>query len=197
VRISRDLLRYLDNLGDHKPITRRHIKEEMPSMQVLRTIIPTVVTDDELLWYYERHVKEDLDEPATRIRFLILINHFVRIRLDPEFLIAEAVSVHRTTGLTHKNAKTKSLYKMAAECKRFGSESLAPNALKFMEWWKKTGRNTKALLEDHNGNPLAVKVKKGVWRATGTNSVFSTPAAASLYAREHFRNLYMKLLGDE
>ena len=191
------MLQRLDGLGDHKPVTMQHIMETMPDLPYLREIVPPVVTDDELLWYYERHVKGDLKEPATRIRFMLLVNHFVRIRLDPRFLLAEAVSVHRTTGLKHKTSKTKSLHKMAAQSKRFGVQSLAPHALDFMEWWKKEGKNAKTLLHDHNGKPLATRMKKGAWKASGTNRVFSTPAAASLYARDHFRNLYDKLLGDE
>jgi hypothetical protein len=189
----------LEKLGDHHPIRAKHILEDMPDLVYIRGLIPLFITDEELLWYYDRHVREDLNEPAVRIRFLILMNHFVRIRTDPQFLLAEAVNVHRITGTTHKRQRTVQLTKLAEEVGCFGEESLAPDALKFMEWWAKCKRKNKIPMKDHKGLRIVLKTRStpAQYFTRFSPELFTCEEAAGRYARDHFRLKYLKLLEDE
>jgi len=199
VKISSALQIALEALGDHRPIRTKHILEDMPDLVYIRGLIPPFITDEELLWYYDRHVRDDLKEPAVRIRFLILMNHFVRIRTDPRFLLAEAVNVHRITGTTHKRQRTAQLSQLAEEVSCFGEESLAPGALKFMEWWAKCKRKNKIPVKDHNGRRIVRKSrsKPAQYSTHFSPELFTCNEAAARYARDHFRLKYLKLLEDE
>jgi len=197
VKISKGLLESLDNLGDHHPLKVTHFIQEMPSLEVLRTLIPNIIKDDEIEFIYSKQDRWDFWFPKHRIAFMLFINHFFRIRTDPRFLIAEAVACHRITGTKHKARRHAELLQMAKEAQQHGCESLAPGAYAFLEWWAKGKRRKNLPMFDHLGRRTVFRKSHLQWGTHLNGEVFSCKSSAERYARDHFRLRYEALLEEE
>lgn len=197
MKISKGLLEFLDDLGDHAPLNSTHIMETMPDPPTLRGLIPSIVKDDELIFIYNKHEKYDFWFPKTRIGFMLFINHFYRIRLDPRFLVSEAVACHRITGTEHKKRRIAELHEMVEEAKCFGSKSFAPQTFEFLEWWSKYKRKKTLPKTDHLGRTLVFREGVKEWGTSLSQQLFSCKPAAERYARDIFRLKYNALMEDE
>lgn len=197
MQISKGLLEFLDDLGDHQPLNPSHIMTEMPSLTELRGLIPAIIKSDEIEFVYEKHEKYDWWFPKTRIGFMLFINHFYRIRTDPRFLVSEAVQCHRITGTEHKKRRHEELMQMVDEAKEYGCDSLAPQAFDFLEWWRKKKHHKTFPRVDHLGREIVFRTGSKAWGTYLGSQVFSCRPAAERYARDHFRLKYNALLEDE
>lgn len=197
MQISKGLLEFLEDLGDHQPLNPSHIMTEMPSLTELRGLIPAIIKSDEIEFVYEKHEKYDWWFPKTRIGFMLFINHFYRIRTDPRFLVSEAVQCHRITGTEHKKRRHEELMQMVDEAKEYGCDSLAPQAFAFLEWWRKKKHHKTFPRVDHLGREIVFRTGSKAWGTYLGSQVFSCRPAAERYARDHFRLKYNALLEDE
>lgn len=197
MKISTGLLEVLENLGDHQPLNPSHIMETMPDLPDLLGLIPNIIKTDELEFVYKKHEKYDWSFPKTRIGFMLFINHFYRIRTDPRFLLAEAVQCHRITGSDHKKRREAQLLQMVSEAKEYGCESLAPEAYKFLEWWRIKKRRKTLPLRNHLGKLIVFRNGYKSWSTILSPQLFSCKPAAERYARDHFRLKYERLLEEE
>ncbi len=197
VQISKGLLEFLDGLGDHQPLNTSHIFSEMPTLQQIRSLTPSIIKSDELEFIYDKHTKYDWSFPKTRIGFMLFINHFVRIRTDPRFLVSEAVQCHRITGAEHKKRRHAELMGMVEEALEHGCESLAPQAYTFLEWWRNKRQLKTFPRTDYLGRATVFRTGESSWGTHLGPQVFSCRTAAERYARDHFRLKYNKLLEEE
>ena len=197
MQISKGLLEFLEDLGDHQPLNPSHIMTEMPSLTELRGLIPAIIKSDEIKFIYDKHAKYDWWFPKTRIGFMLFINHFFRIRTDPRFLVSEAVQCHRITGTEHKKRRYAELMEMAQEALEYGCESLAPQAFAFLEWWRSKKHRKSLPRTDYLGRATVFRTGRKSWGTHLSSQVFSCRPAAERYARDHFRLKYNALLEEE
>ena len=90
--------------GDHFPVTPDMIRFSLPSIEDFREVVPDTMSSDELDWVYLRHSTHGREtSPEWRARLMYYINHFVKMRTDPDFIKSEAVVCHLSNNNLQKS----------------------------------------------------------------------------------------------
>jgi len=196
MKISQELLHDLSGVGPVKP---EHIMEYLPSLKVLRGVVPPIISTEDLGNILKKHGYLNQDAfPEIRIRFMLYINHYIRIRTDPEFLSTEAALAHKTTGTNPGGDRVAQIRDMTYAAESLKKHPATTTTADFLEWHDRVNGSFYTLA--HDGRPIVTWCRKrNRWYITHekTPQLFYTKSLALGYARERFLSEYQTILGEE
>ena len=207
MKISQELLDELEALGKHSPVKPNHIMEYLPSLKAMRKIVPPIMSTDYLEWVLNRHAYQNLDEfPKTRIRCMMYINHFIRVRTDPEFLSTEAALAHKSTGCNLGGDRVAHVRDMTYAAESLKKNPKTTTTADLLEWHERVEGTFYTIAYDKQ--PIVTWCRKrNRWYITHeegrellyprNSKLFTTKSAALEYARERFLTEYQSILSEE
>ena len=201
MKISKDLLAYLESLGDQRPITTDHILESMPTYEELREIVPLVMPDADLQFALDKCYKLKASEHSTRIRFMLYVNHYVRIRTDDQFLRTESVIAHKNLASGPFGKRVGQVLDMSHAVQVLKENPSTDSYLNFLSWYENSAEG-KLYRNGPDGTPIVYFDNEICrWRLThyenDPRETWYTKTLAMKYARKRFRNIYEALIKEE
>ena len=95
MKIEDHIFEQMCDRGEHYPVTPHMIRFNLPSIEDFRKIVPPLMSSEDLEWIYLRHFDHGRDtSPQWRTRLMYYINHFVKLRTEPDFISSEAAICH-------------------------------------------------------------------------------------------------------
>jgi hypothetical protein len=200
LEISSELLEYLDELGEQTPVTRHHILKYMPTVHEVRSVVPAVMSTAELKWAIDHAEYQGMDDfPETRIRFMLYVNHYVRVRTDPGFLRSESAIAHRQLGHPYNRLLAEEVRDM-----EYAAESIKDNpssiiTADFLVWYERVKDTPFRIGPD--GLPIVGWCNKrrrwhSTYYPTDDKDLAYTKTPALIHAREQFRLDYLSIMSE-
>lgn len=195
MKIEDHIFKQMCDRKDNYPVHPEMIRLYLPCIEDFRKVVPPIMSSEDLDWIYLRHCNHGRDSsPEWRSRLMYYINHFVKLRTDPDFISSEAAVCHLTNNQHYQKNRWKVIREMEEAAGADGDE------IDFVEWYTNKGnrdyRSKKYIPVSHDGRPVISRDHNG-WYPTHHINGRRLPCKrlALLYAKAKARERFMDMLG--